>query len=80
MKLEPVTKRDKRNKTTSKKLSMTSCQQIVTSLSLIRCMANLERSGSRIPDTLSVKLTFSLTVTIYLMKNENRTKKSLTQL
>ena len=28
----------------------------------------------------SVKLTFSLTVTLYLTKTENRTKKSLTQL
>ena len=33
MKLKPVTKRDKRNKTMSKKLMMTSCQQIVASLS-----------------------------------------------
>ena len=33
-----------------------SCQQIIMS------MANLEQSGSRIPDAWSVKLTFSLTV------------------
>ena len=50
MKLEPVTKLDKRNKTASKNLTMTSCQQIVTSLSFLRFMANLEQSGSRIPD------------------------------
>ena len=42
-------------------------------------MANLEQSGSRIPDTLSVKLTFSLTATVYLSKTENRTKVSPTQ-
>ena len=43
-------------------------------------MANLEQTGSRIPDVQSAKLTFSLTVTFYLMKTENRTKKFLTQL
>ena len=31
-------------------------------------MANLEQSGSRIPEASSVKLTFSLTVTFYLTK------------
>ena len=80
MKLGPVTKFDKRNTTKSKKLMMTSCQQFVTSLPFFRFMANLEPSGSRIPDALSVKLTFSLKVTFYLTKTENRTKKSFTQL
>ena len=42
-----------------------SCQQIVVS------MANLEQSGSQIPDAWSVKLTFSLTVTFYLTKTDN---------
>ena len=37
-------------------------------------MANLEPSGSRIPHTWSVKVTFSLKVTFYLTKAENRTK------
>ena len=48
-------------------------------------MANLERSGRRIPEAWSTKLIpeawskkqFSLTVTFYLTKTENRTKKSL---
>ena len=71
---------DKKNKTTSKKMTMTSCRKIVMSLSFFRFMANLEQSGSRIPDTLSVKLTFSLTATVYLSKTENRTKVSPTQL
>ena len=50
MKLGPVTKLDKRNKTASKQLTMTSCQKIVTSLLFFRFMANLEQSGSRITD------------------------------
>ena len=50
MKLGPVTKRDNRNKEISKKkLTIASCQQIVTSLSFFKFMANLEQSGSRIP-------------------------------
>ena len=44
MKLGPVTKLDKRNKTTSKKLTLTSCRKIVTSLSFFRFLANLEQS------------------------------------
>ena len=43
-------------------------------------MANLEPAGGRVLDAQSVKLTFSLTVTFYLTKSENRTKKALTQL
>ena len=43
-------------------------------------MANLEQSGSRIPDAQSIKLIFSLTVTFYLTKTENRIQISLTQL
>ena len=59
---------------------MTSCQQIVTSLLILRFMVNLEQSGRRILDAQSVKLPFSLIVTFYLTQTENRTKKSLTQL
>ena len=48
-------------------MMMTSCQKIVTSLLFFLFMANLEQSGSQIPDEeWSVKLTFSLTVTFYL--------------
>ena len=79
MKLGPVTKLDKRNKTMLKKLLMASFRQIVT-LSFFRFMVSLEQSGSRIPDAEFVKLTFSLTVTFYLMKTEDRTKKSQTHL
>ena len=59
---------------------MTSCWEIVTSLSFFQFMANLEPSRSQIPDAWSVKLTFSLTITFYLTKTGNRTKKSLRQL
>ena len=81
MKLRPVTKIDKRNKTTpKKKLAMTSCQKIVTPLSFFGFMANLEQSGGLITDTKSAKVTFPLIVTFCLGKNENRTIESLTQL
>ena len=68
----PVTKLDKSHTTTLKYLTVTSCQQIVTSLSFFRFMANLEQSGNRIPEVWSVKLTFLLTVIFYLTKTENR--------
>ena len=42
--------------------------------------ANLEQSGSRIPDARPVKFMFSLIVTFYVTKTENRTKKFVTQL
>ena len=58
-----------------KKLTMTSCQQ--TQLSNSQLMTNLEQSGSWIPDTWSVKLTFSLIVTFYLTKTENRSEQAL---
>ena len=51
MKFGPVTKLDKRNKTISKKkLTMTPYRKTVTSLSFFQFMANLDQSGSRIPD------------------------------
>ena len=80
MKLEPVTKIDKRNKITSKNLTVTSCQQVLTSLLFFQFMATMEQSRSRILDAYSVKLTFSLEVTFYLTKTENRAEKSVTQL
>ena len=51
-----------------------SCWQIVTSLSFFQFMANLEQSKIWIPDAESVKVTFSLRVTFYLTKTENRIK------
>ena len=51
--------------------------KIVTSLSFFQYTANLEQTGSRIPDAYPVKLIFLLTVTFYLSKTANRIKKSL---
>ena len=59
---------------------MTTCQQIVTSLSFFQFMANLQLSGSRISEEWSIEITFSLTMTFYLTKTENKIKKSLTEL
>ena len=67
MKFGSVTKIDKRNKITSKKLTTTSCQKTVTSLSFFGFLANLE----------SAKVMFSVIVTFSLTKPENRTKTSL---
>ena len=54
--------------------------EILMSLSTFQFTAKLEHFGSRIPDAYPKKLKFSLIVTFYLSKTENRTKKSLTQL
>ena len=60
-----------------KNLTMTSCRQIVTSLSFFRFMANLEQYASRVRD---VKLKIFINSNFYLKKTENKTKKTLTQL
>ena len=80
MKLGSVTNLDKRNKTTSKNLMMRRCQKIVTPLSFFQFMVNLVSSKGWSPDAQSVRLTFSIKVTLCFTKNENRTKKSLIQL
>ena len=41
-------------------------------------MSNLEQSRSQISDAYPANFTYSLIVTVYLTKNENRTKKSQT--
>ena len=56
MKLGPVTKLDKKNRTTSKKMTITSYRKIVMSWPFFQFTANLEQSGSHILDPLSVKL------------------------
>ena len=80
MKLPPVTKLNKRKKNASKKfsddLALENCYGIV----FFQFMANLEQSGNQIPKVESVKLIFSLIVTVYLTKTEIRTKNSQTQL
>ena len=79
MKLEPVTKLDKRNTAMLKKLTMMPCWQIVTSLCFFQFMDNLKQTKSCVPKAWSVKLSFLLIVTFNLTKIENRTKKFLTQ-
>ena len=79
MKLGPVPKLDKEKQNSlKKKLTMTSCRKIVTSLSFSRFFANLEQSGGRTTDTESAKAIFLVIVTFCLTETENRTKKSLT--
>ena len=75
MKLVPVTKLVKRNKTASKNLTITSFREIVISLPFFQFTANLESS-----DFVRVvgKLMFPSTVTFYITKTENKIKKSLT--
>ena len=80
MKLGSVTKFHKRKETKSKKFDDNFMSEIVKSLSFFQFTANLEQSGSRIPDAYLVKLIFWLIITFYLSKTESRTKKSLTQL
>ena len=70
MKLGPVTKLGKKNKKTSKILTMTPCHKIVASLPSFQFVANLRQSRSQIPDALSVKLTVSLKVTFYYTKTK----------
>ena len=81
MKLGPVTKRDKENTGTSKKLDddvmLADCDVIVFS-PIYGPFADIRKPDFRC--MIYKKLTFSLTVTFYLTKPENRTKKSLTQL
>ena len=55
MKVGLVSKLDRSNTVTSKKLTITSFLEIVTSLSFFQFLANLEKPGSRIPDAWSVK-------------------------
>ena len=77
MKLGPVTKLDKRNKTTSKKIDVDVMSENCDVIVIFRIF---EQSRNRIPDTESAEVMFSVKVTSCLTKNEKRTKKSLTQL
>ena len=80
MKHGPVTKLDKKNTAPSKKMAMTSCRKIVPLLTFFQFMANLQPSGSSIPDAWPTKLTYLLIITFYFTKTENRTKKYLKHL
>ena len=71
MKPKPLTKLDKKN------TMMMPWWQNMTSLLFVQFMANLEQSGNQTPEAWSVKLIFSLRVTFYPTKIENRSKKYL---
>ena len=80
MKLGPVTKNlTRETRQRQKKLTVTSCRQIVKSLAFSQFMANLQPSVSRMQDAWSITLTIPSIATFYLTKSENRTEKSLTQ-
>ena len=80
MKLRPVTKLDKKRMIPPKKFDDDVMSANCVVIVFFPIMANLQPSGSRILDAWFIKFTFSLIVTIYLTKLENKTKKSLTQL
>ena len=76
MKLGPVTKLDKGNKTISK----TFHNDVMSGNCDVIVIFQIYGQVGAIRNAKPIKLTFSLTVTFYLAKTENRTKKSLTQL
>ena len=80
MNLGPVINLTREIKPRQKNLTMTACRKIMTSLPFFQFLANLEQSGSRIPDVQSIKIIFSLIVTFCPKKTEIRTKISLTKL
>ena len=80
MKVRPVTKFDKRNKTISKMWTLESYRKIMTSLIFFLFLGNLEQPGGRIPDTESAKVMFSVIGIFFLTITQNRTKKSPTEL
>ena len=80
MKLGPLTKLDKRNKRMSKKIDddvMSANCDVIIVFPIYGQFGAIRKPDS---GRMSVKLTFSLIVTFYLTKTENRTKKPLTQL
>ena len=77
MKLRAVTKLDRRNKTTSKNFDN---DVISGSCDVIVSFWIFGQFGARIPDMECAKVMFSVIVTFFLTKTENKTKNSLTQL
>ena len=76
MRLGPVTKLDKRDKKTSKKIDNDVKSENCDVIAIFRIF----QFRGWIPDTKSAKFMFSVMITFCLTKTENRTKKSLTQL
>ena len=80
MNLGQVTKRDKRNKTRSKKIEIDVMSENCDPIVIFWIFYQFVASRGLIPDEESVKFIFSVIVTFFLGKTENRTKKSLIQL
>ena len=79
MKLWPVTKLDRKNKTTSKKFGddvMSGNYDVIVLFPIFGQFGAIWKPDS---GRIVCKTTFSLIVTFYLTKTETRTKKSLTQ-
>ena len=66
MKLRPVTKLDKRNRSTLKKFDDDVMSANCDNIAFFRFTANFQPSGSWIPSVWSIKLAFSLIVTFFL--------------
>ena len=79
MNLGPVTKLDKRNKT-SKKIDVDVMSENYDVIVIFRIFGQFGAVRRRIPDKESAKVMFSVIATFFRTKSENRTKKSLTQL
>ena len=77
MKLGPATKINKRNKTVSKRIDfiLGNCDIIV----IFPIYSQFGAIQERILELQSIKLMFSLTVSFYLTKIGNETKKPLTE-
>ena len=73
MKLGPITKLNKRNMAMSKNLTMTSCRQIVSSLSFFQFMAKF--GAIRKPDCGRMVCKSDIFINNNLTKTENRSKK-----
>ena len=76
MKLVPETKLGMINKTALEKFDV---DVLLVNCDVIVIFKIYGQFGSRIPDAQPVKPTFSLTVTLYLTKTENRTKNFFTK-
>ena len=80
MKLEPVTKLDKRNKTMSKKFDDDVMSENFDVIAIFPIHGQFGAILKPDSGQIVCKIYFSLIVTFYLTKTENRPKKSLTQL
>ena len=80
MKLGQVTRIDKRNKTTSKKIDDDVISGIFDVIVIFCIFGQFGAVRGRIPETEPAKVMFSAILTFFLTKTENRTNKTLTQL